>query len=91
MRILKPILSISTPQLIKYHREKDLLRDVNKALNKFLDMEDQVEANNDLKEKRDEEDAPQQATEDLLVRIAEGASKKELQKYKSLLRKIFGE
>ena len=89
LRILTPILSISIPQLIKYHREKDLLRDVNNALNEFLDMEDQLEANNDLEEKLDAEDAQQQAMEDLLTRIAEGASKKELQKYKSFLRKKY--
>lgn len=52
-----------------------------------MDTEDQIEANKDLESKLDEEDSQMQAMEDLITMIAEGASQKQLQQYKALLRR----
>ena len=42
VQILKSVLLISIPNLIKCHQDKDLLREVNTALNKFNEKEEQV-------------------------------------------------
>ena len=60
-------------------------------MNEFLDMEDQMESNNDLGEKLDKEDTEQHAMEDLITRIAEGASHKQLNKYKGILQNKYSE
>ena len=57
VKLLKPILLVSIPHLIKYHHDQDLLREVTTTMNEFMEMEEQLEANNDLEEKLDKEDA----------------------------------
>ena len=51
------------PHLIKYHQHQDLLREVTATLNEFMEMEEQIEANNDLEEKLDKEGAQELARE----------------------------
>ena len=89
VKILKPILLVSIPHLIKYHRDQDLLREVTTNMNEFIEMEEQTEANNDLEEKLDEEDAQELAMEKLVERLATAASEKQLKKFKGILRKKF--
>ena len=36
VKILKPILLVSIPHLIKYHRDQDLLREVTTNMNEFI-------------------------------------------------------
>ena len=57
VKILKPILLVSIPHLIKSHRDQDLLREVTTTLNEFMEMEEQIQVNNNLVEKLDTEDA----------------------------------
>ena len=76
MKILKLILLVSIPHLIKYHQDQDLLREVIITLNDFVEMEEQIEVNNDLDEKLDEEDAHELALETLVERLATSASNK---------------
>ena len=75
MKILKPILLMSIPHLIKYHQDQDLLREVTTTLNEFMETEEQLEANNSLEEKLDKEDAQEISMEKLVERLATAASK----------------
>ena len=54
-----------------------------------MEMEEQTKANNNLEEKLDEEDAQELAMEKLVERLATAASKKQLKKFKGILRKIY--
>lgn len=89
VKILKPILLVSIPHLIKHHHDQDLLREVTATMNQFMEMEEQIEANNDLEEKLDEEDAQELAMEKLVERLATAASEKQLKKFKGILRKKY--
>ena len=51
MRTLKPIVLPSLPYLILHHKKRDIEREMNAALTKFVEMEDQIDANNELEEK----------------------------------------
>ena len=62
-------------------------REVNAALTKFVEMEDQINANNELEEKLDEEDSQEKAMEQVLEKYAKQASAKSLKQLKALLRK----
>ena len=76
VKILKPILLVSIPHLIKYNRDQDLLREVTTTMNEFVEMEEQIEANNDLEEKLDEKNAHELAMEKLVEQLATSASVK---------------
>ena len=55
-----------------------------------MEMEEQIEANNDLEEKLDKEDDAQElAMKKIVERLATAASEKQLKKFKGILRKKF--
>jgi hypothetical protein len=78
VKILKPSLLVSTPHLIKYHQEQDLLRKVTTGLNKLMNIWEQIEADSNLEEKVDEEDAQEKSMEEVVERLATFASKRQL-------------
>ena len=84
--ILQPLLIGATAGLIKVHDRRDDFRAGHAALREYAEMQQQIEANNELERGKEEEDAMTQAMEKFMEDFSKIASDKHINRMKSILK-----